>query len=61
MDAGKLKKFKPSQDGILLSFAIWICSLPLVGLVIMPIFGLKGALATVAALFIAAMMVCRDI
>ncbi len=46
------------SDEMRLAFAVWLCSLPLVALSIIPLFGLKVAAAVGLVLFIAAMAVC---
>jgi hypothetical protein len=44
-----------------LAITIWMCTLPLVGLLVVPFFGLKVGLVAAAALFIAAMVICWGI
>jgi hypothetical protein len=41
-----------------LAIAVWLCSLPLVALVVIPLFGLKAAGVATLALFFVAMAVC---
>jgi hypothetical protein len=43
-----------------LALADWLCSLPLVALVVIPLFGLKVAGAVALALFFVALAVCWD-
>lgn len=56
-----LAKFKLNLDDMALAVGIWLCTLPLVGLLVVPFFGLKVGLAAAAALFIAAMVICWGI
>jgi hypothetical protein len=56
-----LEKFKLGLDDMALAVVIWLCSLPLVGLLVIPFFGLKVGLIVAAILFIAAMLVCWGI
>ncbi len=44
-----------------LAIVIWLCTLPLVGLLVIPFFGLKAGLIVAAALFIVAMVMCWGI
>ncbi len=46
------------SDEMLLAFAVWLCSLPLVALIVIPLFGLKVAAIVMLALFLAAMAIC---
>lgn len=52
------EKFKSGLDDMALAFIIWMCTLPLVGLLVVPFFGLKVGLIFAGALFIAAMVIC---
>lgn len=56
-----LKRFASQFDDMALAIIIWMCTLPLVGLLVVPFFGLKVGLVAVAALFIAAMVICWGI
>lgn len=56
-----LKKFNFDLDNMTLAIIIWLCALPLVGLLVIPFFGLKVALVVAVALFIIAMAVCQGI
>jgi uncharacterized membrane protein len=56
-----LEKFKSGMDDMALAIIIWLCTLPLVGLLVVPFFGLKVGLFVAAALFIAAMVICWGI
>ncbi len=53
-----LEKFKSGMDDMALAIIIWLCLLPLVGLLVVPFFGLKVGLIAAVVLFIAAMIVC---
>ena len=52
-----LRRFASHFDDMALAITIWMCTLPLVGLLVIPFFGLKVGLVAAAALFIAAMLV----
>lgn len=55
------KKLELGLDDMPLAITIWLCSLPLVGLLVIPFFGLKIGLGVAIALFIAAMAMCWGI
>ncbi len=46
------------SDEMLLAFVLWLCSLPLVAIVVIPWIGLPTALGVAAGLFILAMVAC---
>ncbi|HEX9839852.1 MAG TPA: hypothetical protein VGA72_10920 [Anaerolineales bacterium] len=56
-----LRRFASHFDDMALAIIIWMCTLPLVGLLVVPFFGLKVGLVVAAALFIAAMVICWGI
>ena len=56
-----LRRFASHFDDMALGIIIWMCTLPLVGLLVVPFFGLKVGLIVAAALFIAAMVICWGI
>ena len=56
-----LKRFAGHFDDMVLAIVIWMCTLPLVGLLVIPFFGLKVGLIVAVALFIAAMVICWGI
>lgn len=56
-----LRRFANYFDDMALAIIIWMCSLPLVGLLIIPFFGLKVGLFVAAALFMAALVICWGI
>ena len=56
-----LRRFAGHFDDMALAIIIWMCTLPLVGLLVVPFFGLKAGLVAAAALFIAAMIICWGI
>jgi len=56
-----LRQFASHFDDMALAIILWICTLPLVGLLVVPFFGLKVGLVTAAALFITAMVICWGI
>ena len=55
----QLRKFH-SED-MALAILLWMCSLPLVGILVIPFFGLKVAAIVALALFLVAMVVCWGI
>ena len=61
MEADMLEKFKSGLDDMALAIGIWLCTLPLVGLLIIPFFGLNVGLMAAVALFITAMVICWGI
>ena len=56
-----LEKFKVGTDDMALAIVVWLCLLPLVGLLVVPFFGLKVGLIVAVALFIAATIICWGI
>ena len=56
-----LEKLKLGMDDMALAIVIWLCTLPLVGLLVVPFFGLKVGLIAAVALFIVAMVICWGI
>ena len=46
------------SDEMILALFLWLCSLPLVGLVVIPLFGLKVAEVVALALFFVALAIC---
>ena len=61
MEADMLGKFRLGLDDMALAIVIWLCTLPLVGLLVIPFFGLKVGLVVATALFIVAMAICWGI
>ena len=61
MEVGMLGKFKSGLDDMAVAIVIWLCTLPLVGLLVIPFFGLKIGLIVAVALFIVAMIICWGI
>ena len=55
------RKFSLHSDDMALALVLWLCTLPLVGLLIVPFFGLKVGAIVAVALFIAAMVICWGI
>ena len=55
------RKFSLHSEDMALALVLWLCTLPLVGLLIVPFFGLKVGAIVAVALFIAAMVVCWGI
>lgn len=46
------------SDEMALAFVLWLCSLPLVALVVIPFFGLKIAGVVALVLLFAALVIC---
>lgn len=55
------RKFSFHSDDMALALVLWLCTLPLVGLFIVPFFGVKVGAIIAVALFIAAMAICWGI
>ena len=55
------EKFRTGLDNMALAIAIWLCTLPLVGLLVIPFFGPQVGLAAAIALFIIAVGICWGI
>ena len=49
------------SDEMALAFVAWLCSLPLVGLIVIPLLGLKVAGVVALILLVIAMIVCWGI
>jgi hypothetical protein len=56
-----LRRLASHFDDMALAIIIWMCTLPLMGWLVVPFFGLKAGLVVAAALFIAAMVICWGI
>lgn len=56
-----LKRLTVHFDDMVLAIAVWMCSLPLVGLLVIPLLGLKASLVVAATLFIIVVIICRGI
>ena len=56
-----LRRLGFHSDEMALALVLWLCSLPLVALVVIPLFGLKVAGIVALALFFVAMAVCWGI
>ena len=56
-----LKRLGFHFDEMALALVVWLCSLPLVALVVIPLFGLKVAGVVALALFFVVMAVCWGI
>lgn len=53
-----LRKFSVDSGDMALALVLWLCSLPLVGLLVVPFFGLKVGAIIAVALFFVAMAIC---
>ena len=49
------------SDEMLIAFVVWLCSLPLVALIVIPLLGIKAAGVGALALLIVALAMCWDI
>jgi hypothetical protein len=56
-----LRKLGRYSDDMWIAITLWMCSLPLAGLLVVPFFGWKAGLVAAAALLIGAMIVCWGI
>ena len=48
----------PYSDEMLLALSVWLCSLPLVALFVIPFFGWETAAGVAVALFVVALLTC---
>jgi hypothetical protein len=55
------KRFGSHFDDMALAIAIWMCTLPLVSLLIFPFFGLKISLLAAAGLLVGILVICWGI
>lgn len=55
------RQFASHFDDMVLAIIIWMCTLPLVGLLVYPFFGLRISLLSLAGLLIAILLICRGI
>jgi hypothetical protein len=55
------EKFKAGLDNMALTIVIWFCTLPLVGLFVIPYFGPQAGLVAAVVLFLAALIICWGI
>jgi len=53
-----LKRFAGHFDDMAIAIVIWMCVLPLVGLLIFPFFGLKISLLVATGLFLTILCIC---
>ncbi len=56
-----LKRHGFHFDEMALALVLWLCALPLVGLVVIPFFGLKVAGVVALALLVAVVVICWGI
>lgn len=56
-----LKRLGLEMNDMAVALLIWLCTLPLIGILIVPFFGWQAGLAAAAALFILAMVLCWGI
>jgi len=55
------RRFASHFDDMALAVLIWMCTLPLVGLFVLPFFGLETSLIAAMALLITILVICRGI
>ena len=55
------RHFASHFDDMALAIIIWMCTLPLVGLLVFPFFGLKISLLILAGLLITILLICWGI
>ncbi len=55
------KRFASHFDEMALVIVIWMCTLPLVGLLVLPLFGWKVSLLTAEGLLIGILVICWGI
>ncbi len=53
-----LKRLRDPSDELLIGLAVWMCTLPLLALLIVPRFGLAVGGAAALLMFVAALAVC---
>jgi hypothetical protein len=56
-----LKRYGLELDDMIVALLIWLCTLPLIGILIVPFLGWQVGLAAAVLLFILAMIVCWGI
>jgi len=57
-----IRQFFPFDlDTMLISVALWMCTLPLVALIVAPLFGKGTAMLTALVLFIIILLICWGI
>ncbi|GAB4577374.1 MAG: hypothetical protein Fur0022_01050 [Anaerolineales bacterium] len=54
-------RFNLGSETMLTALVIWLCTLPLVGLFVLPFFGTQGALLAAGGLFLLALILCWGI
>lgn len=52
------ERFNLDTDDLALAFVIWLCSLPLIALLVIPLFGLKVGGFTAIVLLFALLIIC---
>lgn len=52
------KRLGSHSDSMLLALVVWLCSLPLILLIVAPLLGLKAAGLAALALFVAVLAIC---
>lgn len=56
-----LKRLGFHFDEVALALMVWLCTLPLVGLIVIPLFGLKVAGVVALALLVVVVIICWGI
>ena len=55
------KRFHSHDETMALALVVWLCSLPLMALIVAPLFGLKVAAGAALGLLVVALLACRGI
>jgi hypothetical protein len=55
------QRFSLNEDTMALTIVLWLCSLPLIGLVVLPLFGQAVAAATAVVLLLIMLPICWGI
>jgi len=56
-----LKKLTAQEDTMALALVLWLCALPLVGLIVVPVFGFRATGVVALFLLLASLAVCWGI
>lgn len=56
-----MQRISSHFDGMILAIAVWICTVPVVGLLVIPFFGWKVGLSIVVVLSIIVAIICWGI
>ncbi|MHB8776593.1 MAG: hypothetical protein ACYC6R_02375 [Anaerolineales bacterium] len=56
-----LRRLDNRLDDMALAIIVWMCTLPLIGMLVLPLFGLNVGLMVAAVLLIAILVICWGI